>query len=152
MDGRESGAERDLRDAGREAGDGKEKPAREALGGAERTGGTNKMERIGRRHGSQDDFAGFAGVGLAWPDTTPAALETAADVFRELVAMAARRSPEHGLLLAADGSPAEAIDLACELNRPLGEVREAMGILEARGLIESEPCAPTPETARGARR
>jgi len=110
------------------------------------------MERIRRRHGSQDDFAGFPGLGSPWPDVSLAALDTAAAVFAELVGLARRRSPEDGRLLAGDGSPAEAIDLAVELNRPLAEVREAMGILEARGLIESQPCPPTPETARGASR
>ena len=128
-------------------------PVREVLGGAGEPAKRIKgMEFTSRTARCQDGRAIFGGLGLAWSDTTPGALGVAAEIFGELLGLAWERSPAEGRLLAADGSPAEAIDLAVELNRPLAEVREAMGILEARGLIESQPCPPTPETARGASR
>ena len=83
----------------------------------------------------------------------PAALDAAEGIFWELVALARERSPEEGRVLAADGSPATAIGLGCELNRTEAEVAEALTILETYGLIESEPWPPEmAAVARGARR
>ena len=111
------------------------------------------MRESNRWHASRQGESGLCGgLGSPWPDVSPAALDVAADVFGELVRLARERSPDCGLLLAADGSPARAIDLACELNRPEGQVREAMAILEARGLIESEGWPPAPATATAAGR
>ena len=107
------------------------------------------MEYRPRTARCQDGWAIFGGLGLAWSDTTPGALGVAAEIFGELLGLAWERSPAEGRLLAADGSPATALGLGCELNRTEAEVAEALTILEAYGVVESDPWPPAPATAAG---